>query len=58
MFLQLLIPYYEPIEKIYGKFINEAKYYCIRGIDVMRGKSLEPKKQLELILRATEIDEK
>ncbi|CAG9540429.1 unnamed protein product [Cercopithifilaria johnstoni] len=55
---KLLIPYYEPIEWIYEKFINEAKYYCIRAIDIMRGKNSEPKKQLEVILRAIEIDEK
>ncbi|EFO17678.1 hypothetical protein LOAG_10821, partial [Loa loa] len=55
---KLLIPYYEPIEQIYAKFINEAKYYCIRGIDIMRGQNPEPKKQLEVILRAIEIDEK
>lgn len=52
------MPYYESIEQIYVKFINEAKYYCIRGIDIMRGKNPEPKKQLEVILRAIEIDEK
>ncbi|VBB34041.1 unnamed protein product [Acanthocheilonema viteae] len=55
---KLLIPYYERIEHIYAKFINEAKYYCIRGIDIIRGKNSEPKKQLEVILRAVEIDEK
>ncbi|VDM92716.1 unnamed protein product, partial [Litomosoides sigmodontis] len=55
---KLLIPYYEPIEQIYANFINEAKYYCIRGIDIIRGKNSQPKKQLEVILRAIEIDEK
>uniref|UniRef100_A0AAF5RWI3 Exocyst complex component Sec6 n=6 Tax=Wuchereria bancrofti TaxID=6293 RepID=A0AAF5RWI3_WUCBA len=55
---KLLKPYYESIEQIYDKFINEAKYYCIRSIDIIRGKNSEPKKQLEIILRAIEIDEK
>ncbi|KAK6104750.1 Exocyst complex component Sec6 family protein [Brugia pahangi] len=55
---KLLVPYYESIEQIYDKFINESKYYCIRGIDIIRGKNSEPKKQLEIILRVIEIDEK
>ncbi|KAM3718729.1 Exocyst complex component [Dirofilaria immitis] len=55
---ELLIPYYESIEQNYAKFIDEAKYYCIRGIDIMRGKNSEAKKQLEVILRAVEIDKK
>ncbi|VDK78779.1 unnamed protein product [Onchocerca ochengi] len=55
---ELLTSYYEPIEQIYAKFIDEAKYYCTRGIDIMRGKNPETKKQLEVILRAVEIDEK
>uniref|UniRef100_A0A0R3RLE5 TPR_REGION domain-containing protein n=1 Tax=Elaeophora elaphi TaxID=1147741 RepID=A0A0R3RLE5_9BILA len=55
---KLLIQYYEPIEEIYTNFINEAKYYCTRGIDIIRGRNSEAKKQLEVILRAVEIDEK
>ncbi|OZC07227.1 hypothetical protein X798_05752 [Onchocerca flexuosa] len=55
---ELLTSYYEPVEQIYAKFIDEAKYYCTQGIDIMRGKNPETKKQLEVIFRAVEIDEK
>uniref|UniRef100_A0A915Q5K8 Exocyst complex component Sec6 n=1 Tax=Setaria digitata TaxID=48799 RepID=A0A915Q5K8_9BILA len=55
---KMLMPYYEPLEEIYAKFISEVKYYCNRSIDIMRGKNSETKRQLEIILRAVEIDEK
>ncbi|VDN24379.1 unnamed protein product [Gongylonema pulchrum] len=52
------MPYYTPLELVYAAFTDEAKYYCSRGIDIMRGKDQETKKQLEVVLRAVELDGK
>ncbi|VDM97231.1 unnamed protein product [Thelazia callipaeda] len=56
--IKLITPYYNQLEDIYANFLKEAKYYCSRGIDIIRGKNQETKKQLEVVLRAVELDNK
>ena len=50
--------YRKEVDKHFQEFSKQAKYYCVRVLDIMRNEDREPRKQLEIVLSIIELDEK